>query len=269
MKSILLHVHDDECLEARFQVALDLTRVFGGHMTCLQAMPYEIGVPGDLYGAATIQMLPEIRERSDVLRTRFEQRLALEDVAWDWLQEDGLAYEHLLRRSGLSDVIVLGSSEPLRAKGPSTLVGDVVLSAQTPTIVVPPEAKPIDWGGPAMVAWNGSPEASRALRGALPMLRKSSSVTLVTIVDEREKGIDLPPTEGAEYLSRHGIECDMANLALSGASVAEVLVREAAFREASYLVMGAYGHSRLLERIWGGVTRELFAKPPLPILTCH
>ena len=101
------------------------------------------------------------------------------------------------------------------------------------------------------------------------MLRKSSSVTLVTIVDEREKGIDLPPTEGAEYLSRHGIECDMANLALSGASVAEVLVREAAFREASYLVMGAYGHSRLLERIWGGVTRELFAKPPLPILTCH
>src|SRR5690606_17300584 len=201
--------------------------------TCLQAMPYELGVPGDLYGAAALQLLPEIREQADAVRERLEQRLAVEDVAWDWLQEDGLAHERLLRRSGLSDVIVLGSCEPLRTKGPSTLVGDVVLRSETPTLVVPPEARQIDWGGPAMVAWDGSPEASRALRGAVPLLAKSSSVTLVTIVGESEKDIDLPPTEGAEFLSRHGIECDMADLPLRGASVGEALMREASFREVS------------------------------------
>jgi nucleotide-binding universal stress UspA family protein len=269
MKSILLHIHDDDCLEARLQVALDLARTFGGHLTCLQATPYELGVPGDLYGAAAAQLLPAIREQADAVRDRFERRLTSEDVVWDWLQEDGLAHERLLRRSGLSDVVVLGSCEPLRTKGPSTLVGDVVLRSQTPTLVVPPEARSIDWTGPAMVAWDGSPEASRALRGALPLLAKSSSVTLVTIDGESEKDIDLPPTEGAEFLARHSIECEMADLPLRGASVAEAIVREAALREASYLVMGAYGHARLLERIWGGVTRELLTRPPLPILACH
>lgn len=269
MKSVLLHVHDDDCLESRLQAALSLTRALGGHLTCLQATPYDRGVPGDLYGAAAAQLLPELRDLANAVRMRLEQRLAREDVAWDWLQEDGLAHELLLRRSGLSDVIVLGSCDPLRTKGPSKLVGDVVLRAQTPTLVVPPEARPIDWSGPAMVAWDGSPEASRALRGAVPLLAKSSSVTLVTIVGEDERGTDLPPVEGGEFLSRHGIESDMADLPLRDASVGEALVREAAFREPSYLVMGAYGHTRLLERIWGGVTRELFARPPLPILASH
>ena len=41
------------------------------------------------------------------------------------------------------------------------------------------------------------------------------------------------------------------------------------WREAAYLVMGAYGHWRLVETVLGGVTRELFADPPIPIFTCH
>lgn len=269
MRSVLLHIHDDDCLEARLQVALDLARAFDGHLTCAQAIAFEFGVPGDFYGAMAAQMLPEIREQADALKERLGQKLAREDVAWDWIQEDGLAREQLLRRGGLSDVIVLGSCEPLRTKGPSALVGDIVLRARTPTLVVPADAKHFDCGGPAVVAWDGTPEASRALRGAVPLLAKARSVTLVTILDESEKNIDLPPTEGAEFLSRHGIQCEMADLPFRGSSVAEVLIREAAFRDASYLVMGAYGHSRMLETIWGGVTRELFSKPPLPILACH
>jgi nucleotide-binding universal stress UspA family protein len=269
MRSVLLHIHDDDCLDARLQAALDLTRAFEGHLTCVQAMPFELGVPGDLYGATAAFVLPEIRKQADALRERLEQRLAIEDVAWGWIQEDGLAREQLLRRCGLSDVIVLGSCEPGRSKGPSALVGDVVLSARTPTLVVPPNVRQLDCGGAAVVAWDGSPEASRALRSAVPLLEKARSVTLVTILGESEKDIDLPPTEGAEFLSRHGIDCEMVDHPFKGSSVAEALIREAAFREASYLVMGAYGHSRLFETIWGGVTRELLCKPPLPILACH
>ena len=52
-------------------------------------------------------------------------------------------------------------------------------------------------------------------------------------------------------------------------SVAETLADVAARREAAYLVMGAYGHHRLVETVLGGVTREIFDKPPLPIFTCH
>jgi nucleotide-binding universal stress UspA family protein len=270
MRSILLHIHDDDCLEARLQVALDLARMFGGHLTCAQAMPFELGVPGDLYGTMAAQMLPDIRKQADAVRERLSRRLAVEDVAWDWIQEDGLAREQMLRCAGLSDVIVLGSCEPTRPKGPSPLVGDIVLHARTPVLVVPPSASQLDCRGPALVAWDGSAEASRALRAAVPLLAVAGSVTLVTVRGESEdKTIDLPPTEGAEYLSRHGIGCEMADVPFGGSSVGKDLAQAASAGGASYLVMGAYGRPRLLETIWGGATRELFSAPPLPIFACH
>lgn len=268
MRSILLHIRDDDCLEARLQVAIDLARGFDGHLTCVQALPVTLGMPGDLYGMAD-QLLPDIRASANALCQRLKARLAIEGVAWNWIQEDGLAAEHLLRRCGLSDVAVLGSCDPL-GKGPSRLVGDVVLRAETPIMIVPPEIDHLDCSGSAVVAWDGSLEASRALRGALPLLRKASAVVLVTISGASgDTSIGLPPTDGAEYLSRHGIACDMRELPVTDGSVSWTLVTAAAEAEASYLVMGAYGHARLLETVFGGVTRELFAAPPVPILACH
>lgn len=270
MRSILLHIHDDDCLEARLQVALDLARTFEGHLTCAQAVPFAFAVPGDLYGTVAAELLPELREQADALREALQGRLEAEGVAWDWIQEDGAAGAQLLRRASLSDVIVLGSHEPFRPKGPSTLVGDVTLRARTPVLVVPPEVDRFDCGGPAVVAWDGSPEASRALREAVPLLALASSVTLVTVSAESEdKQIVLPPTEGAEYLSRHGIACELTEMPFGGNSAAADLARAANVRKASCLVMGAYGHSRLAETIWGGVSRELLSNPPVPIFAVH
>lgn len=270
MRSILLHIQEDDCLEARLQVALDLARALEGHLTCAQAVPFEFAVPGDPYGTLVAQLLPELREQADALRERLQRQLETEDVAWDWIQEDGPAGAQLLRRAGLSDVIVLGSHEPLRPKRPSTLAGNVVLRGRTPVLVVPSEIRRFDCGGPAIVAWDGSPEASRALRAAVPMLARASSVTLVIVSAESEdKQIVLPATEGAEYLSRHGIACELTEMPFGGNSAAADIARAASVRKASYLVMGAYGHSRLAETIWGGVSRELLSSPPLPILAVH
>ena len=52
MKSILLHIEGDSCMEARMQVALDIARTTGAHITCLQAVSYEVFAPGDFYGSA-------------------------------------------------------------------------------------------------------------------------------------------------------------------------------------------------------------------------
>ena len=52
MKSILLHIANDRAMTARLQVALDLARASNGHITCLQAISYEVFAPGDFYGSA-------------------------------------------------------------------------------------------------------------------------------------------------------------------------------------------------------------------------
>jgi nucleotide-binding universal stress UspA family protein len=269
MRSILLHVHNDDGLDARVRVALDLIRTFDGHLTCLQAIPYDLGLPGDFYGLMAVELLPVLRKAAAETRERLERSLAARDVAWDWIEADGLAAEELLRRSGLSDLIVLGSRDEVR-NGPAPLAGDIVLHSHMPVLIVPPETRQLDCSGPAIVAWNGSLEASRALRGALPLLARASSVELLTVRGGKESGDgELPPTEGAEYLSRHGITCGLTELLVGDATTGQTLMAGATARGASYLVMGAYGHPRMFEAVWGGVTHELLRKPPLPIFTCH
>lgn len=268
MRSILLHIADDEGLEARTQVALDLARAFDGHLACLQAVPYEYGVPGDFYGGMLADLVPILREAAEKLRERCERRLAPEDVVWSWNHEDGRALEHVLRASALSDVVVVGSREPL-SEAPSLLVGELATRMRTPMLIVPEHVNGLDCSGTAVVAWNGSAEASRALKAAVPLLAKARSVLLASVIDERDREFDLPSVEGAEYLSRHGISCEMTEFPLRHGTAGKVLADVAAGREAAYLVMGAYGRARLVETVLGGVTRELFANPPLPIFTSH
>lgn len=268
MRSILLHIADDPCLEPRTQVALDLARAFDSHLTCLQAVPYEYGVPGDFYGGFMAELVPLLREAAAKLHARCEKRLAAEDVVWNWSHEDGRALEHLLRVGSLSDVVVVGSREPL-GDGPSLLARELATRSRTPLLLVPEHVNGLNCAGTAVVAWNGSPEASRALKAAAPLLAKAKAVLLASVIGEPNGEFDLPAVEGAQYLSRHGIRCEMTEFELQNGSVAEVLTDVAAHREAAYLVMGAYSRPRMIEAMLGGVTREIFAEPPLPIFTCH
>jgi len=268
MQSLLLHIADDESLEARTQVALDLARAFDGHMTCLQAVPYEYGVPGDFYGSVVADLIPALREAAEKLRARCEQRLAPEDVGWSWIAEDGRALEHVLRLSSLNDLVVVGSREPL-SKAPSLLARDLVVRLKTPMLMVPEHVNGLNCAGTAVVAWNGSAEAAHALKASVPLLAKARAVVLASVRGDPASGFDLPAVEGAEYLSRHGIACEIIEFPAEHGTVAQVLADAAVRREAAYLVMGAYGHSRLVETVLGGVTSELFAEPPLPIFTCH
>jgi len=270
MRSIVLHIQDDDCFEARFQAALDIAKAFGGHITCVQAIPFDVMAPGDVFGTGAAQLLPILRENADALRQRVEERLADEDVSWDWVQDFDAPGHMLMAHAALADLIVLGTNEPRGGRGVSPLAGEVAIHARTPVLAVPPAVRGFDASAPAVVAWNGSIEASHALRAALPLLLRAATVELVTVEETRGKrAFDLPPTEGAEFLSRHGIECDMVAIPLRDGSAQDALRNAVQVRRAGYVVMGAYGHTRLRETVLGGVTRGLLANPPTPLFLCH
>ncbi|HEX5644659.1 MAG TPA: universal stress protein [Erythrobacter sp.] len=271
MKSILLHINDDAGLEARTQAALDLARAFDGHITCLQALTYEVFAPGDFYGSAIAAAMPILRENAEALRTQVEDDLANEDVSWSYRFQFGMAESRLLEQSAINDVIVLGPNDiGVDGPRPSRMVGDLLLHSRTPVLVVPKDQQRVDWGGPALVAWNGSTEACAALRAAVPLLQKASKVHLASVAEKKPRvKHDLPPVEGAEYLSRHGIHAEMVELPQGEDNVADTLLAAAGVRGCAYMVMGAYGHSRLAEFLLGGVTRRALTDPQLPVLLAH
>ncbi len=271
MKSILLHIDHDPALEARLQVALDMARATNGHITCLEAVSYNVFTPGDVYGSAVAAAIPVIRENAEKLREEVEAKLAHEGVPWDWRFEYGMAADRLLQAAPLADIVILGPAEAATAaRGPSALVGDVVLKAPVPVLVVPADVRGFDVGAPMLVAWNGSAESAHALRAAVPLLACSCQVTLACVIEDAPgSGRDLPSTEGARYLARHGIACEMVEIPRGQAKIADTLFAAAQLRGCGLLVMGAYGHARLAELVLGGVTRQMLSDPQMPVLLAH
>ena len=117
-----------------------------------------------------------------------------------------------------------------------------------------------------MIAWDGSQEAAIAMRLALPLLRQAESVELLTVA---EKPSDFPARDAAIWLSRHGVSATIIERADSGDGVETIIRAVISERRAAFLVQGAYGHSRLRETLFGGVTRGLLANAPVPLFLAH
>jgi len=150
-------------------------------------------------------------------------------------------------------------------RDPQAIAGDVAIHAHAATLVVPVESETFDSDKPIVVAWNGSKEASLAIRLTLPMQRLASAVHIVAV----DEGLDLPNLDASAYLSRHGISSELHQLEGAKGNIAEVIEGFALEKGASAIVMGAYGKSRIRETLMGGVTRDQIFKSTLPLIMAH
>ena len=273
MRSILLHIYDDEGMEARLQAALDLARSFDGHVTCVQAVPFEFGVPSDTYFSMAMEMADAFRTSADRFQEELETKLAGEDVRWDWIRSNADAIEEIARLAPLSEIVVLGARNPSGEPGlPSRLASETVVTVRPPVMLVPPLTAGLKLDAPAVVAWNGSPECAHALQASLPLLRQASEVHILPIRERKTKsdGKRLSASDAAMFLSRHLIEPLITEIPREDdTSVAATLIDAAQARKAGLVVMGAYGRSRLRERVLGGVTRDMLCDPAIPLVLSH
>jgi len=118
------------------------------------------------------------------------------------------------------------------------------------------------------IAWDGSRAAARALHDAKPWLLHAQQVTVLAVTDEKQLPAEWDD-ELLAYLGRIGIEANTASAELEGRTVGEALQKLALAHDATLLVMGAFGHSRLREFLLGGATRSVMDKPLLPILMSY
>jgi len=269
MTTILVHVEGDEGQASRLAAAFDLARATGGHLVCLSVLPYAAYALGDpAMGAFPVTTLIDaVEARRAEERVAVEARLAREGVSWEWQAADGDSGDRLVEHARLADLVVMSAGPFARAPALKMgLTGDVAVRAPVPVLAVPETASGIDVAGPALVCWDGSQEAARTLRQAIPLLKLASAVTLLTV---SEKDSPFPARAAAAYLSRHGVGVDVVERDAGAASVEQVIRAVAAERRARWLVQGAYGHSRVRQMLFGGVTRGLLADAPVPILLGH
>ena len=267
IKTILFHVHNDDQLQDRLQVALTLCRAFGAHLHLLHVVPLQAYTVVDAFGTFVSSQIVEVLENeADKLRGLIEAELANEDISWDYEEITGELMPHLIQCAALADLVVIGRESPSpEFAGPSiTLLGDLLHRMRTPLLVIGDGTKDLDPFGLGIVAWNGSYEAANALRNAVPMLKLASEVRVLRI--EEAKAGQFPSTRALEYLSRHGIHADLVTEERVSDSIKEDLVEYASFHRAGLIVMGGYGHSRAGEFLFGGVTRGVLRACPVSLL---
>jgi nucleotide-binding universal stress UspA family protein len=203
------------------------------------------------------------RNRTAELEKRFRARLGEAGLPCEWQAVESFSGDSAIAAEAAartSDLVVAAEVSPEETYEGADL--DALLyDTGRPVLVVPVAGLREGPFRKVVVAWNGTREASRAAFDALPFILEAQSTTVVT-VDADE---DQVRSAGmlAATLSRHGAEVGVNELESKGLPVADTIAQHVELAAADLLVMGAYGHSRLREFLFGGVTRSMLKAMPV------
>ncbi|HWQ87282.1 universal stress protein [Brevundimonas sp.] len=160
------------------------------------------------------------------------------------------------RHAALADLVVFGQGHLDHGPG-RDLFGQCLLGDRAPILVA--RQDPDSLSGPAAIAWDGSPQAGRAVKAALPLLAMASEIHIVQCVTGLDPDATDPDTDALNaYLRLHGVG-EGAVVLVEGEDEGAALIAAARGRMATLLVAGAWGHSRLREAVFGGATRAFLA----------
>lgn len=264
-RTILVDLTADGPVEARLDVARSLASRFDAVLLGVNVVP-KLFTPLPIWqGGGSVYILPEVveaqrkanHEAKERVRAAFDRACGA-DPTVTWSEAEGDPVRLLAEAAHASDLVItsrggaLGTAEQL------------VTATGVPVLVLPPEV-PRDFGRVVLVAWKSAPEAARAVHEALPFLQHTaaSRVVLCATGEEAAAGLEAAAT----MLERHGVSVQPERVdRTEGRSTGEILLAQATVHGADLLVMGAYGHARVRELVFGGVTRHVLREARLPVL---
>ena len=259
--SILVTINVDEFAESRVKVAAELAARFGATLTGVCACAIQPIVTD----AMALGIAGVVEDRSDIeaqLQTAQEKFRALaEPIAkpLEWRSAIDFPAEYAALQARTADLVVTG---PSRGSGPYREVdpADLIMLAGRPVLIVPTNVSHLA-ADRITIAWKDTREARRAVLDSLPLCERATEVTVAAVAEESESEAS-PTDDVVRYLRSHKINANSFHAKADGSTGTTILAL-AKDVSADLIVAGAYGHSRLREWIFGGVTRELLTKSPV------
>ena len=271
-RTLMVHVQPERSAEPRLTTAVDLAgkldaTLVGLGAEMIQAVGYS-DPTGMLGGQFLIALTEAIESNLKAAASNFKIRAS--GLRSQWLSVEDLPVEAMSRLARGADLIIAGGSPPdardtYRWCDPAELV----LQCGRPVLVAPPGGGELQ-AKAVVVAWKDTREARRALADSLPILKCADQVLVVAVCDQADVDIVRVHTDSVlDFLLRHGVEARAKVVAGRSDEAAPVLQAEAQAIGADLIVAGAYGHSRLGEWVFGGVTYSLLHDPEQFVLISH
>jgi nucleotide-binding universal stress UspA family protein len=273
-RTILLCLNEVERASEIIAAARKLGVKFKAHISGLYVIPGVQVYPSDGMGMSAgvfdgtrnyfLDHLPKIR-------ADFEAAMNADSLTFDLRVVDSSQPDvatDVIENSRNVDLIVVSATN--REKGNSVesdFVEQVVLAAGRPILILPFQGNAEIKFDAVMLGWNDSREASRAAFDALPFIKHSKHTKIVTV--DISPGGPIAGANIAETLDRDGVKCEIVNVPSGGKNPGEILLLAAQDHGAGLLVLGAYGHMRLTEWIFGGATQYVLHHLDRPVLMSH
>lgn len=272
--TLMLHLELGRSNAALLDLAVDLAERFQAGVIGVTACKPAAFVAGDGYmdGALIDAEYRQLAQESEIAEVEF--RAALQGrlagpLGWRSTRDYAPLVDYIAHQARAADLIVTTAVKgELFDASRAVDTGSLVMQAGRPVLVMPIAGTPLTYSH-ALVAWNNSREARRAVNDALPLLARMAKVTVVEIADEsdmadaRERVADV-----VAWLACHRIIATPL-VSPSIEDDAEAIYTLAQDQGADLIVAGAYGHGRLREWVLGGVTRDLLLRADRCTLLSH
>ncbi|HWV81659.1 MAG TPA: universal stress protein [Hyphomicrobiaceae bacterium] len=273
-KTITTQLSNPRRADVVLSVAGRLAERFEGHLIGLDATPAFAFASPVITPADVDAIISADEARTAEVRTIFETASANRAFVAEWrelkltnVDLPGAVLEH----ARASDLIVASQADPeWELSGMFDFPERLVMESGRPVLVVPYAGAYGEIGKRITIAWSGKRESVRAVFDALPLLKTAEAVTLLCVTSGSEGGPgELPGTEIAASLARHGVKLTVQKSIAEDIGVADDILSRIADSGADLLVMGAYGYSRLREMVFGGVTHHILKHMTVPTLMSH
>lgn len=289
IKTILVAASGGRGDASAFETAFALAQPLGAHLDFYHAWvtpddaaalsPHVDFAQGDALKDALERLQHDAETRSAVALRSFHEfcerrRLAIAEpdndktsVTAAWIEERGDPLRGLTRQALHHDLVVIGSPNPEGGLRPD-LAGRLLLASGRPMVLAPPTPRTRQ-SGVVLIGWKETPEAARALTAVSPLLAFVRRIVVASVEDGRHA-----PTESLQnlmrQLRRRNVAVEALTIPTEGRSVADRLMWTANSVDADLLVAGAYGHTRIWDLIFGGVTRSLLdGRSDCPVFLTH
>ncbi len=293
LKDILVHIDNSRNSATRLEYAVRLAEFHEAHLTGLYVIAPSERIPGpaakehanyalpDFSGQSLRQfekkaedLVADYTEHSHLAaksaEIRFHERAKEAGIGHEWFCVEENFFDALSHHARFCDVAVVGQpgKDSRRSLGESP-TDHLILSVGHPILMVPTLGENFTVGKRVVIAWDRSPVATRTIHKARPFIRQAEMAKILAINLEPEEHGGVPGSGITEHLARHGIAAEPKHVVTEDKNISDVILAQAEEEKADLIVMGAYGHSRLRERILGGVTYDLLNHSPIPVLMNH
>jgi nucleotide-binding universal stress UspA family protein len=276
IKDIMVHLDGSPEDEIRLEHGQALASPGRAHLIGLftnQMPDLTIAMPMD-GGAAAMQVLSDLEDQArkdgDATAMRLTERLATIQVPSELRRLEGTfgaLYGRVADEARCADLFIATRpyGETRTAVWPD-VVEAVLFGSGRAMLLVPPGQHRQGPFETVLVAWNGSRESARALREGLGFIEQASR-TVVLVVDPPTDG--MPCADLKAHLAHHNVVAEVVTAGSEDRPIAEIILEEARRISADLVIMGAYGHTRLREQVFGGATRDMLTTSESPILVAH